>query len=180
MRLSSPLVNMASLTSWIFGWNMLYLCSGMYCIILIRTNITLIIDGLIENDRTTVQCTAFGLVNGSPQFYNCSVHTLFIQGIKFNKYRLIRFKFYLDYFIYACAYVRTYIHTYIHTCMHNTYIIHTYVCTYVRMYVHTYVCMYIHMYIHTYTYVRTYINTYVHTDVHHTYVRMYICTVEYG
>ena len=25
MRLSSPLVNMASLTSWIFGWNILYL-----------------------------------------------------------------------------------------------------------------------------------------------------------
>ena len=45
------------------------------------SSITLIIDGLIENDRTTVQCTAFGLVNGSPQFYDCSTHTLFIQGI---------------------------------------------------------------------------------------------------
>ena len=33
------------------------------------SNITLIIDGLIENDRTTVQCTAFGLANGSPQFF---------------------------------------------------------------------------------------------------------------
>ena len=32
MRLSSPLVNMASLTLWIFGWNILYFsvyCSGM-------------------------------------------------------------------------------------------------------------------------------------------------------
>ena len=46
------------------------------------SSITLIIDGLIENDRTTVQYTAFGLVNGSLQFYNCSIHTLFIQGIK--------------------------------------------------------------------------------------------------
>ena len=42
------------------------------------SNITLVIDGLIENDRTTVQCTAF---DQSLQFYNCSIHTLFIQGI---------------------------------------------------------------------------------------------------
>ena len=41
-------------------------------------NTTLIIDGLIENDKTTVQCIAF---NGTFQPYKSIIHTLFIQGI---------------------------------------------------------------------------------------------------
>ena len=45
-------------------------------------NTTLIIDGLIENDRTTVQCIAFGLSpNGTFQSNTSVIHTLFIQGI---------------------------------------------------------------------------------------------------
>ena len=44
-------------------------------------NTTLIIDGLIENDRTTVQCVAIGLVNGTFQSNTSDIYTLFIQGM---------------------------------------------------------------------------------------------------
>ena len=45
------------------------------------TNTTLIIDGLIENDRTTVECVVAGLINGTFQSSTSDIHTLFIQGI---------------------------------------------------------------------------------------------------
>ena len=45
------------------------------------SNVTLIIDGLIENDRTTVQCVVSGLVNGTFQSNTSDIYTLFIQGM---------------------------------------------------------------------------------------------------
>ena len=45
------------------------------------SNVTLMIDGLIENDRTTVQCVVFGLVNGIFQSNTSDIYTLFIQGM---------------------------------------------------------------------------------------------------
>ena len=45
------------------------------------SNTTLTIDGLIENDRTTVQCVAVGLVNGILQHNSSIVHTLYILGM---------------------------------------------------------------------------------------------------
>ena len=44
-------------------------------------NTTLIIDGLIENDGTTVQCVAAGFVNGTFQYNSSDTHTLRISGI---------------------------------------------------------------------------------------------------
>ena len=44
------------------------------------SNTTLIIDGLIENDETTVQCVAIGLINGTLQTSTSVIHMLFIQG----------------------------------------------------------------------------------------------------
>ena len=44
------------------------------------SNTTLIIDGLIENDRTTVQCVVSGLVNGTAQLNASAIHTLYIIG----------------------------------------------------------------------------------------------------
>ena len=42
---------------------------------------TLIIDGLIENDRTTVQCVVAGYSNGTLVNKTSDMHILFIQGI---------------------------------------------------------------------------------------------------
>ena len=44
------------------------------------TNTTLIIDGLIENDGTTVQCVVSGLVDGIAQHNSSAIHTLYIIG----------------------------------------------------------------------------------------------------
>ena len=44
-------------------------------------NTTLIIDGLIENDGTTVECVVAGLINGTPVNNTSDMHILFIQGI---------------------------------------------------------------------------------------------------
>ena len=46
-----------------------------------NTTLTLIIDGLIENDRITVQCFVSGLVNGTFQSNTSDIYTLFIQGM---------------------------------------------------------------------------------------------------
>ena len=46
------------------------------------SNTTLIIDGLIENDGTTVQCIASGLVDGTLQQTSSVVHTLYILGMQ--------------------------------------------------------------------------------------------------
>ena len=44
------------------------------------SNATLIIDGLIENDGTTVQCIALGLISGKFHLKTSVIHTLYILG----------------------------------------------------------------------------------------------------
>ena len=55
--------------------------SGITAIGIGTSNVTLIVDGLIENDRITVQCVVSGLVNGTFQSNTSDIYTLFIQGM---------------------------------------------------------------------------------------------------
>ena len=45
------------------------------------SNSTLIIDGLIENNGTTIECAVAGLINGTLVNKTSDMHILFIQGI---------------------------------------------------------------------------------------------------
>lgn len=45
------------------------------------TNITLIIDGIVENYGTTIQCLAIGQVDGKLQSNTSQLYTLYITGM---------------------------------------------------------------------------------------------------
>ena len=70
------------------------------------SNITLIIDGLIENYGTTIQCVAVGLINGNLQSNTSQLYTLYMKGNS------------TMYTVVLTAYLLLLLHRYTCTCMH--------------------------------------------------------------